>query len=123
MGFLTGIYGYIAAAVIAAAASGWAVHAIDNGSYQSLKAEQASQEAAAAQAALAQIQNWNKQILDAVNGYNAASSDLTGRISTIQRELRNVQAKTPLAADCKPDADRLHALQSAIAASNAAASR
>ena len=120
-----GLYGYLIAAggafVFGGALVGWGVHAIDNGAYQSLKAENATQIAAANAAALKQVEAWASQMHDAALAYTNSQTVLNDQIDTIQSELRNV--KTRLPAGCKPDADRLHLIQSAVAASNAATPR
>ena len=118
---LGGWYGYAAVGVAAAVASGFIVHAIDNGSYQELKAEQATQQAAAATAAVHQMQTWAREMHDAASGYTSSQNILINQIDAIQTELHNVQIRRPLPASCRPDAERLLNLQRAVRAANAAA--
>lgn len=106
--------------IIGGIGAGWAIHTIDNGSYQQLVAKQATQQAAANAAALAQVETWARTMHDAAAAYVSSQGVLTNQIDGIQRELRNVQIRKPLVAGCAPDADRVHSINAAAAASNAA---
>lgn len=115
---LLGVWGYVAAAVIAAAASSWAVHEIDNGAYQSLKANYAAEDAARTAAALKQFTDIANTMHKYAGDFNAANTTLGTTLDTISKDLKNVQAKTPLPNSCHPDAGRLRSLTAAVAAAN-----
>lgn len=110
----------VLSALIAGVGVGWAVSTVKNGQIASIKAEQAQANAAAAQAMLKKFQDQAAVIVSAAQAYAMVQGDLDLKIGDIQKGLKSVIAKRPLAVGCKPDADRLRILTDAVAAANAA---
>ena len=79
--------------IIGGVSVGWATHAIDNGSYQKLVAQKATDDAARATAAVKQMEVWGKQMHDAAAAYNAAlptlSTQIDAAISSAQIRVRD----------------------------------
>jgi len=123
-GALGGIWGYVAAAVFAAALSVGATHWIDAKGYgitiANLKADAANQKAANVTAALAQLQGFINKMQNADAGYNGDLANIKKQFAALELEFKNATAK-PLPLDCKPDAGRVRILSAAVAATNAKA--
>lgn len=108
---------------IGGASIGWGISTIYGARLDNLKAEYATQKAAANAAALARVEGWAKQMHDAASAYASSQTVLNDQIDAIQRDLHNVQIRHPLIAGCAPDAERVHSLNASVAASNAATAR
>lgn len=88
-----------------------------------LKRGQAESTATQSKAALDDLISAGKTIHAAAAEFGAIQDTLGGRFDALQKELKDVQQKTPLPVDCKPGADRLRLLKAAVDAANAAAAR
>lgn len=111
----------ILAALIAGSAATWATATIYGARISDMKAEQASRDRDAANAVLKKFTETATRINAAANDYTAVAGDLGKKLDTIQTDLKNVQAKSPLPHDCKPTSDRLRSLTAAVAAANSTA--
>lgn len=111
----------IVAALIAGSAATWATATIYGARISKMEAAQASSERDLANAALKKFTETAARINLAASGYTAATGDLGKKLDLIQTDLKNVQTKKPLPANCHADADRLRNLTAAVAAANSAA--
>lgn len=128
MGFLTnilgGVWGYVAAAVFAAALSVGVTHWIDANAYgkqiADLKMVAAQQQAADATAAIKQLSGFIADLQKAAHAYQDAVADISAKYAAITTEFRHAITAKPLPADCRIDAERLRILTAATAQANAA---
>lgn len=97
----------------------YGMYEIDQGKYQALVAQHASEDAARTAASLKQFQDIAKQINDAAQRYVVFQGSLGNQIDLITKDLHNVTSKR-LPVDCKPDVGRLRVLHDAITAANSA---
>lgn len=122
---LTGVWGYVAAAVIAAALAVGATHFIDAKSYgleiSNLELKASQQQTQSITASLTQLQNFIATMHTADTGYQTGLAAITANFAAIEKELKSATIK-PLPVDCRPDVGRLRVLTDATAAANAKAS-
>ncbi len=86
------------------------------------KASRAADRTLQTTAALTNLTEATKLIHKAAEGY-AANEDVLGvKIDAVRKALKNVQAKTPLPPDCRPDSERLRILKTAVDSANTAGS-
>jgi hypothetical protein len=109
------------AAILAGGATFWLTSQGYKATIAQMKANEAKADADRANAVLAKYEADTAIIHDAANAFAATQGTLVSKLDTISKDLKNVQAKHPLPANCKPDADRLRNLEAAVAAANAAA--
>jgi len=123
--FLSPIGRLIGVGVIAAVLSAGATYWLTSQGYKAtisrMEADSAKADAARANTVLAKYTADTAIIHDAATAFSAAQGDLGTKLDTISKDLKNVQAKRPLPASCKPDSERLRNLAAAVAAANAAA--
>ncbi len=86
-----------------------------------LKLQQSNDRAAVAEKALTSLQASTKQMQAAATDLTGIKLNLSDKLDTISKDLKNVQAQKPLPADCKPDDLRMLNLKAAIDAANSAA--
>jgi len=124
LGSLGGIWGYVAAAVFAAALSVGATHWIDAKGYgitiANLKTDAANQKAANVTAALSQLQGFIDKMHTADAGYSSDLQSIKDAFAALAKDFKNATVK-PLPLDCKPDIGRVRILSAAVAAANAKA--
>jgi len=118
----TGIWAYaiggLALFIAGTATGGYAVSVYKNSQINGMKAEQALEDKARANAELKQFQDISRQINTAAQDFLKNQTNFGTQIDTITKDLKDVQVKTPLPANCKPGAARMHNLAAAIAAAN-----
>lgn len=119
---LGGIWGYVAAAVIAAglatAGTYYVVHNVDVVKLQAVQIADSKAQTASISASLAQLQGFIGTMHAADADYGAELDAINAQFKNLKLELHNATLK-PLPADCKPDAGRVRVLSDAIAAANA----
>ena len=117
-----GIWGYVAAAGIAAFLAFGATHTIDALAYghtiDGLKLDAANQQAVNATAALNQLEKFIAGIKTADVNYKNDLETIKAQFATLKGALANA-TKKPLPVDCVPDAGRVRAFNAAISAANA----
>lgn len=126
LGFLAGGWqGSLACAAIAAVLAASAAVYVTSLGYRitiaTMERDTAQGVADANIAALAQFTQDANSIHSAAASFGGIRDDLDAKLSTITRDFRSAIKASPLPVDCKPDAVRLRALSSAIAATNSAA--
>ena len=75
---------------------------------------------AEAAASLKKFQDTAKTIEAASGAYVAEQTVLKGQFDVIAKDLKDVQAKTPLPAGCRLAPERLRVIRNAVSAANAA---
>lgn len=98
----------------------WATSTVYAGRIATIQGEYAKADAARANAVLAKYTADATVIHTAAQSFLAGQGVLSTKIADIQKDLLNVQAKTPLPRGCRPDSARLRILSAAVAAANAA---
>ncbi|WAW06078.1 hypothetical protein NB639_01355 [Oxalobacter formigenes] len=63
----------------------------------------------------------SKMVNEEATTYKSNSNELSEKIVQLKKELSNAQKNDPVSSDCRPDADRLRILKSAVTAANTAA--
>jgi hypothetical protein len=109
------------ALIIGGVGAGWAVAKIKDAQIDSIQAADAKADADRAKAVLAKFEIDAQRIMVAAQSYALVQGALDLKIGDIQKGLKSVIAKRPLAVGCKPDADRLRVLTDAVTAANTAA--
>jgi hypothetical protein len=109
------------ASVLAGGATFWLTSQGYKATISQMKADEAKAEAARSNAILAKYQAYAAQISAAAQTYVATQGALDTKIGDIQKGLKSVIAKTPLPRGCKPTADRVRVLTTAVSAANSAA--
>lgn len=119
--YLSGLWGYVAIAVIAGGAVFGATRWIDGLTYghtiDGLKLSAAQNHDAGVTASLNQLQTFIDGMHSADANYNATLAAINARFDALQGTFKNATQK-PLPIDCVPDAGRLQYAASAIAAAN-----
>lgn len=119
---ISGVWGYVAAAVVAGAAVFFVTHYIDAAVYGKQiadgKTQLANFKAASASAALTQLTGFIDKLHTSENDYTATLQTINNQYVSIQKGLSDAIAKKPLPANCKPDAGRLRVLTDAVTAAN-----
>lgn len=122
LSLLSGGYGYLAAFLVGLAlATGgtyYVVHNANASEISELKLAAQTKRADDTAASLAELNSFISNMHTAASGYATAVGDIDKRFATIETALQNA-FKKPLPVDCKPDADRVRGLHSAIDATNA----
>lgn len=122
LSIFSGLWGYVAAAVVAAGLSAagtyYVVHNADTVKFQAEQLTVATDNEAAALDSLNHLESIIATINVADNAYQSDKAAIDANFAAIQKELSNAFAKT-LPTDCRPDAARLHALTAAVVAANA----
>jgi len=118
---VSGIYGYVLAAVASAALSAGAtyyiVHNANAVEIAGLQLQIANGQTMSVQNALSQLEYFISTMHTAEANYSDDLEAIAKRFDSVDKELKNATSK-PLPVDCKPDANRLHALSDAINAAN-----
>lgn len=126
---ISGVWGYVAAAGVAALLSVGVTHELDalgyghtidglNVTIATMKTQVANNNAISVSQSLAKLQSFITQMQSADADYNASLAGINSRFQSIETEFKSA-TKTPLPIDCKPDAGRLRNLSDAVAAANA----
>lgn len=119
---LSGIWGYVAAAVFAAglasAGTYFVEHSIEEKKVSDLKTSIANQKADNATQALAQLSSFISRANLASADYSTALDGINARFAALTQGFKDATRK-PLPVDCRPDAGRVSILAAAIAAANA----
>ena len=122
LSLLTGVWGYVAAAIVAASLAGSATyyveHAVEENKVSALKLEASQTKAASATASLTQLQGFISKMQVADTDYGATLGAINNSFVVIKKEFNNAKV-VALPADCKPDAGRLRVLTDAVGAANA----
>lgn len=120
---VSGPWGYLAAAVIAAGLAGGGTYYLTSRGYQieigKLKLAQAQSQTISVAASLSQLQKFISTMHSAATDYNSSTQILLGRLDALQKEFHNATLAKPLPPDCRPDATRVRLLSEAVAAANA----
>jgi uncharacterized membrane-anchored protein YhcB (DUF1043 family) len=120
--WLTGIWGYLGAAVVAGAIAGYSSYWVTSRGYQTeiaqLKLEQANARVESVQGSMDQLQHFITSMNAASTDYQASTQILLDHFAALQREFHNAIKAAPLPADCRPDAQRMRVLTEAITAAN-----
>lgn len=117
----TSLIGGAVLLAIGAAGGGYAVSVVYGARIAQMERDKAAEDKARAIADLKQYRDIADQVQAAARDMLKGSEALNGQIDVVVKDLKNVQAKKPLPANCKPDAGRVRNLDSAIAAANSAA--
>ncbi len=121
LSLLSGVWGYIAAAVLAgavAASSTWYVtHKIDSAQLLAVQLADSKAQTVSVAASLIQLQGFISKMDAAGGDYSAALAQINADFAALKKEFANATLK-PLPADCRPDAGRLRVLTNAVAAAN-----
>lgn len=119
---LSGVWGYVAASVLAAGLATGATHFIDAKAYgatiATLKLQQAQTQAASVSASLAKLTGFISTMNAAAASYQGSLDAINANFAAINKGLKNAIASRPLPADCRPDTSRLSSLTAAYAAAN-----
>lgn len=122
MSWLTGIYGYLGVGLLAALLSGSGIYWVTSRGYQTTIAEmrvtEAQTQTTSIQLSLEHLQKFISTMDSANTDYQASTQLLLTRLDGLQKEFHNATKASPLPADCRPDAERLRLLTSAVAAAN-----
>lgn len=125
LSLLSGVWGYVAAAVVAAGlaagATYYVVHNADVVTLQKVELAQSQAQTKSVASSLNQLQVFISNMHAADSGYNADLSAIHDQFAALEKEFANATVK-PLPADCRPDAGRMQLLTGAVAAANAGAS-
>ena len=129
MGWLTnalaGLWGYVSAAVFAAALAVPATYWVTSRGYQvtiaDLQRDQAKAQATNIQKSLDQLQGFIAQMHAAGVDYSANQAALFSKLDALKKEFHNVAKAKPLPADCRPDDVRVRNLSEAVDTANQAA--
>lgn len=125
LGSLGGVWGYLAAAgvaaVIATGATYSVVHNANAVAYEQLQLQKSGEEKASISASLAQLQGFIAQMHVAATDFVAIQNDIDTRFDALKKGLPHAFA-VPLPANCKPDVERVRSLHAAVAATNAGTS-
>jgi hypothetical protein len=125
LSLLIGWKGYAAAGLLSALLAAGGTYYVTSLGYRltiaGLQRDQATAAAQQASATLTQFTSDAARIHDAAAGFAAQDSTLGQKFDTLSKDLHNAIQNHPLPADCAPDAGRLHQLDAAVAAANAAA--
>lgn len=120
-GLLGGIWGYVAAAVIAAGlaagATYYVVHNADVVKLQAVQLADSKAQTVSVTASLTQLQGFISAMDAAGGDYTAALAQINADFAALKKEFADATVK-PLPADCRPDAGRLRVLTDAVAAAN-----
>lgn len=84
---------------------------------EALQLADSKEQTANISASLTQLQSFIGSMDAAGNDYTTQLAAIKSQFATIQQELSHA-THTPLPADCKPTADRLHVLADAVSAAN-----
>lgn len=124
-GILGGVWGYVGAAVIAAALATSATYFVTSRTYETtiakMERDQAKAQAVSVTASLDKLQSYIASIHQAGIDYGAKQAALFAKLDSLKGEFRNAIKPNPLPADCRPDDVRVRELYTAIEAANAAA--
>lgn len=124
--WLTGIWGYVGAAVLAALIAGYSSYWVTSRGYQTeiaqLKLSQANAQVVSIQTSLDQLQHFISSMNMASQDYQASTQTLLDRLAALQKEFHSAIKVSPLPPDCRPDAQRMRFLTEAVAAANDTAS-
>lgn len=127
LGAIGGWQGYVAAAVLSAALSIGATYYIVSMPYKlmiaKMERDTANQKAADVSASLGKLQGFIANMNTAATDYGKTQDALFASLDKIRADFDKASRLKPLPPDCRPDADRMHSLSTAIDAANAAASR
>ena len=82
---------------------------------------QAVDKAETVQANADHFRDATKMINTEATMYKSNSNEMYEEIVQLKKELSNAQKNDPVSSDCRPDADRLRILKSAVTSANAAA--
>jgi hypothetical protein len=119
---LSGIWGYVGAAAIAAALATGATYFVTSRSYETtiarIERDQAKAQVADVTASIAKLQTIIASMHQAGVDYGAAQQALFAKLDTLNRNFRNAIKPNPLPADCRPDPVRVRSLETAIDAAN-----
>ena len=122
LSMLGGVWGYVAAAVVAGAlaASGtyYVVHNADEVAIGKLKLAASMADTASVKASMTELQGFITSMHLADAGYQADMAGINDHFATVEKEFANAKISKPLPVDCKPDAGRLRVLTDAVAAAN-----
>lgn len=86
-----------------------------------LQKERSDEISTQATAALADLTSAAKTIKENATGATVSNAGLASQLALVRKDLKNAQAKAPLAVGCKPDAGRVRNLAAAVDATNQAA--
>jgi hypothetical protein len=125
MNLLGGIYGYLGAAALAALVTAGATYYVTSEGYKltiaNLHTQIEHKNAVDIGASLDQLKKAITVMTAAGTAHQEDIAALTAKLDKITAEFRNAIKASPLPADCLPTVERMRALDSAIAAANAAA--
>jgi septal ring factor EnvC (AmiA/AmiB activator) len=120
--FLTGIYGYLAAALLAAIISAggtyYIVHTANAVTISNLKLQQSQAQTASVTASINKLTGFISSMNEAAAGYQSNLDTINANFADLKKGLSNAIKQTPLPVDCRPDASRLSILTAAVAAAN-----
>jgi hypothetical protein len=108
-------------ALLASGVSVWATSVYYKADIAELRQAKAETEAQNASASLKQLTDGIARLDDASKYIAGIKFMLNGKLDGISKDLKNAQKAMPLPVDCKPDFERVRALNAAIAAANSAA--
>lgn len=124
LSLLTGVWGYVAAAVVAALLATSATYYVTSRSYQvtisDMKAAEANAKATSVSASLTQLQTFIGSMHEAASAYAVQQQDMSAKFTALHKDFQNAIKASPLPLDCAPDPVRLRNLSAAVAAANAA---
>jgi hypothetical protein len=113
-----------ALALVLGFGSGWQVNGWRLGAeIADLKGDYANEKKDQAESALVDFKEESKKIRAAADDFMAVQSSLDKKVNDIRKDLKHVQATSPLPADCLPDAGRMRILEDAVKAAREAATR
>jgi hypothetical protein len=121
--FLLANWKWIASASVAAILTFYATSLSYRVTLSKMEREQAENVADGYRATLAMFTADADKIHEAADAYTAIQANLDGRFNAISKDFANAIKASPLPADCRPTADRLRALEAAVAAANSATGR
>jgi len=121
---LSGVYGYVAIAILAfglgASGTFYIKNKADGERYSQLENKQLKQEIDSASNAFKNLQRNIESANIASSNTDKSIHTLTNEIGDLKAGILNVSKQKPLPFDCKPDTDRLHILSAAIDSANKA---
>lgn len=112
---------WLASAAVAAALACYLTSMGYRTTIANMERDRANDGLVAANAALKQFTADADAIHGAAASFGGIRDDLSAKLAIVSRDFNNAIKAHPLPVDCKPDAVRLRALSSAIAATNTAA--